>query len=331
MAELVAAVPLLRADQAEQRYNAALQTAVEACAADTEGQTCYICLEAVAPESNEGLVRGCACRGAAGVAHVSCLARQAQVAVERRKRGAGGPGFLRWSTCGLCKQEYHGVVHCALGWACWKTYLSRPERDWVRMYAMSTLGNGLHSVNRFKDAVAVKEAELAMERRVGDANGVLIVQGNLALSYLSLRRYEDASRMQRDVYSGRMKLNGEEHFETLLAANNYADSLRHRRHFERAKALLRKTLPMARRVLGESHDLTLRMRWNYAEALHRDPDATLDDLREAVATLEDMLRIARRVMGGAHPLVEAFETSLRDARAALSARETAETPSGRSA
>ena len=155
------------------------------------------------------------------------------------------------------------------------------------------------------------------------------MQGNLALSYLSLRRYEDASRMQRDVYSGRMKLNGEEHFETLLAANNYADSLRHRRHFERAKALLRKTLPMARRVLGESHDLTLRMRWNYAEALHRDPDATLDDLREAVATIEDMLGIARRVLGGAHPLVEAFETSLRDARAALS--ETAETPSGRGA
>ena len=28
----------------------------------------------------------------------------------------------------LCEQEYHGVVRCALGWACWKTYLGRSER-----------------------------------------------------------------------------------------------------------------------------------------------------------------------------------------------------------
>ena len=39
----------------------------------------------------------------------------------------------------------------------------------------------------------------------------------------------------------------------------------------------------------------------YAKALWRDPSATLDDLREAVTTLEDTERIARRVLGGAHP------------------------------
>ena len=37
-------------------------------------------------------------------------------------------------------------------------------------------------------------------------------------------------------------------------------------------------------------------------ALYFDAAATLDDLREAVATLEDAERIARRVLGGAHPL-----------------------------
>ena len=57
--------------------------------------------------------------------------------------------------------------------------------------------------------------------------------------------------------------------------------------FEEAKALLRKTMPVARRVLGESHELTLRMRWIYAKALYLDPGATLDDLREAVTTLEE--------------------------------------------
>ena len=57
-------------------------------------------------------------------------------------------------------------------------------------------------------------------------------------------------------------------------------------------------------------------------------DATLDDLREAVTTLEDTVRIARRVLGGTHPLTKYMEQYLQDARAALAARET---PSPRTA
>ena len=63
------------------------------------------------------------------------------------------------------------------------------------------------------------------------------------------------------------------------------------------------------------------MRWTYAEALCRDPDATLDDLREAVNTLEEIERTARRVLGAAHPHAKRFEQSLLNARAALRARE----------
>jgi len=51
----------------------------------------------------------------------------------------------------------------------------------------------------------------------------------------------------------------------------------------------------------------------YQRQLH--PSATLDDLREAVTTFEDTERTARRVFGGAHPLVMTIETSLRNARA----------------
>ena len=60
----------------------------------------------------------------------------------------------------------------------------------------------------------------------------------------------------------------------------------------------------------------------YARALYGDPGATLDELREAVTTLEDTERIARRVLGGAHPLVGLMEGgALRNSRAALRARE----------
>jgi hypothetical protein len=76
-------------------------------------------------------------------------------------------------------------------------------------------------------------------------------------------------------------------------------------------------MPVARRVLGESDHLTLSMRSVYASALYRDDAATLDDLREAVSTLEDAERTARRVLGGSHPCTGTIETALRGARAAL--------------
>ena len=64
---------------ADNKYKEAVSVAVEACADDTKGQTCYICTQALHWKTKEGLVRGCSCRGTAGFAHVSCLAEQAKI------------------------------------------------------------------------------------------------------------------------------------------------------------------------------------------------------------------------------------------------------------
>ena len=94
----------------------------------------------------------------------------------------------------------------------------------------------------------------------------------------------------------------------------------------KVKALLRKTMPLARRALGEEHRITLKMRWIYAQSLYMDDGATLGDLREAVTTLEEAERMARRVFGGANPLATKVESDLLVSRAALRARE--ESPGG---
>ncbi|CAH0365336.1 unnamed protein product [Pelagomonas calceolata] len=306
-------------DQADQKYEEASAVAVNACAEDTKGQTCWICFD---DGSEEGLVRGCACRGGAGFAHLSCLAKQAKIlvaeALENNLFDQANERFNRWDTCGLCEQKYHGVVQHALGWACWKTYVGLPEADRVRVLAMNLLGNGLSAAKQHEDALSVREAEMSMLRRLGDSEGnILIMQGNLASSYRALGRLDEAISMRRDVYSGWLKLEGEESRKTLLAANNYASTLRQLERFKETKVLLRKMMPVARRVLGESHDLMLRMRWIYGKALYKDDAATLDDLREAVTTFEEIERIGRRVFGGAHPLVAGVEGALRQSRATL--------------
>ena len=189
------------------------------------------------------------------------------------------------------------------------------------------LGNGLGVANRKEEALSVEEAALSMKRRLGaPETRILTAQNNLACTYKLLGRLEESNRIVRDVYFGYLKLGGEEHENSLVAANNLADSLNALKHFEEARSLLRRTIPMARRVLGENDETTLRMRKIYGRALSEDPDATLDDLREAVATLEDTERVARRVLGGAHPLAAGIEDNLQGARAALHARETPSPP-----
>ena len=59
------------------------------------------------------------------------------------------------------------------------------------------------------------------------------------------------------------------------------------------------------------------MRMNFAAVLYEDTGATLDDVREAVTTLEDLAPITRRVLGCTHPTVGLIELSLRKARATL--------------
>jgi len=201
--------------------------------------------------------------------------------------------------------------------------MGRPETDWARQLAMNQLGIGLGLAGHYEDAVSVQEARLSLLRRLGaPEESILATQGNLAITYEALGLHEQALAMKREVYSGDLKLHGEEHENSLIGANNYASTLVTLERFEEAKSLLRKVIPVARRVLGESNELTLMMRRLYAMALYLDTGGTLDDLREAVATLDEVTRTARRVLGGTHPITTGIEDNLRCSRAALRARET---------
>ena len=61
---------------------------------------------------------------------------------------------------------------------------------------------------------------------------------------------------------------------------------------------------------------------NHARALYLNTGASLDNLREAVTTLEDTVRIARRVFGNSNPFTEGIQMEQNNARAVLRARES---------
>ena len=120
-----------------------------------------------------------------------------------------------------------------------------------------------------------------MARRHGGSvkYDILCVQSNLASLYDNLGRSESASRLRRDVYSGLLKLNGEESIETLQRPKITRCPLLIGSAWKKPRRCCR-TVPVAVLLLGENHDLTLRMRATYARALYDDPNATLDNLRE---------------------------------------------------
>ena len=238
---------------------------------------------------------------------------------------SGGVGGIR----AVCASKSTTASFCvrSAGRAGRRTWIGR-RGSGIGVTRWACFGIGLTAADHHEDALSVREAELAMVRRLGASEeDILVVQTNLAGTYRSLGRLEDCLRTQGDVYSGTLKLYGEEHRDTLGDASNYALCLIDLQRFEEAKALIREVMPVARRVLGESDDLTLRMRLAYARALYKDAAASLNDLREAVTTLEDTVRIRRRVLGGSHPTTKGLERNLRDARAALAARETPPPPS----
>ena len=158
---------------ADKKCKEAVAVAVEACADDTKGQTCYICLEAVHSQTGEGLVRGCGCQGATAYAHISCLVRHMhgwdEIDTDNKMKGFLEPGTNRrddadkleylqtFLSCKLCKRNYTDVVVQAIGWGIWKMHASKPEGP---LYANSLmyLALSMKKAGRSKEAVEVIKA-----------------------------------------------------------------------------------------------------------------------------------------------------------------------------
>ena len=102
---------------------------------------------------------------------------------------------------------------------------------------------------------------------------------------------------------------------TLAAANNLVFQLIKRYKYTEAVSILREPLSEARRAFGDDHDITLKLSSLLADSLvGTGTSPTVDDLREAIAIREDILKRSRRLLGVAHPATQKRQRALDDAR-----------------
>ena len=94
--------------------------------------------------------------------------------------------------CPVCARV--GLLEAALGAA---------GDELVRISAMTQLGNGLTAAARHEDALSVREAELAILRRLAHQKKrrYRALQGNLASTYRMLGRVEEALSMRQEIYA----------------------------------------------------------------------------------------------------------------------------------
>ena len=313
----------------------AWEHALSSCAEEAAGKTCYICMEIVDDEG-EGCVRGCACRGdSAGFAHLSCLAKQAHGILLARIPGNPGEnlyefafemvgaGFVGWHTCQICKSPHTDDIRAALGWTCFRLYMDRPEEDGVRCMAQTTLVNALIKPGTYQEALPITEALLATIRRAwpDNTNEIIQTSANLANVHLKCGRAEEAAAINKDVYEQTCAIRGPGSLFTATLGANYALNLVQVGRFADARAICRDIVQWAHRNPDNPHSFHVLKA--LARSIYEDPNASVEDLREAVRVFENVPAASSRVFGPAHPDTKKYEVILAKAKKALAEKSSA--------
>ena len=188
---------------------------------------------------------------------------------------------------------------------------------------MGNVAAGLHGVGKITDSLAIYKSVLAAQQRVGDdARCCANTMNAIAVCYADLGRTELALPMQRDAYNAQLVFvrAGVCHPDDPMAAvygGNVAESLIELGRFAEAKAFLPDVIAFSVSRHGANHIETLKLRWRLATSLYKCEGASISDCEEAVATLEDVIRISRRVCGTNHPTFAKAPIALESAREAL--------------
>jgi hypothetical protein len=187
------------------------------------------------------------------------------------------------------------------------------------MQAMHILSTGLGDANRHEEALHVQGADMANRRRLPsrEVASELQIMNASASSLDSLGRHEEALKIYRFLYSTRVKHFGDDE-SLFVTLKSFSDSLCQCAEegtphlWAENLALLREKVGtgVAQRVLGPHHPVLLQLRSALAYAIFTEPSTSRDDRRAQLSVVEDIARVARQVLGAAHPLTKNFENNV---------------------
>jgi len=128
---------------------------------------CWICLDAGKDENTaQPPVRGCACRGSAGHAHVSCISDYARSQSDAAAAAAAANGSRQvtdptilldsfrkaWTYCPTCEQKYVGEVALSIAQAMMVYTAPLEDADYRRIVSRLTLASASSSAGKMSQA-----------------------------------------------------------------------------------------------------------------------------------------------------------------------------------
>jgi len=154
---------------------------------------------------------GCACRGAAGLAHLRCRDEAAEALVEQKSSTEW------WWKCQTCEQQFTGEMRDGLANAWLSQVCDRAEDDGGRLSAANNLADSLARQGKYDEAEKIEREVLAVMKRVlgAEHSDTLTTAGNLADSLSRQEKYDEAEKMEREVLAVIQRLLGAEHPHTL--------------------------------------------------------------------------------------------------------------------
>ncbi|KAJ3461974.1 hypothetical protein MRS44_010527 [Fusarium solani] len=195
--------------------------------------------------------------------------------------------------------------------------------------AMNNLAFTIFEQGRLEEAGEFWGRVLEIRKRVlgEDHLDTILAMNNLATTLGG----EEEKELQRRVIEARKRLLGEEHPDTLISMGNLAMTLYENGETWEAEELQVQVMEVSKRVLGEEHPDTLIAMTNLgrtwtllgklsADTRHLYPD--VDMLGDALALLEECVRLRRQVLGEDHPDTQESCECLEECRDALNAEAT---------
>lgn len=293
------------ADEYARENRQRVQKAAMPAAAAPADAHCYLCLEG----ASEGeLIRGCACRGSAGFAHLACFVQSAKADATNQ----------RWTKCPTCKQHFTGRVQIGLAEARAAEAQTGAAMDGKARAAKFDLLNAKLHAGEFAAAEALGEELLAAVRLAhGDkamqtAEGVGIAS-HMSQAYGEMGKFDDAVKIIEEACSGIRADNMAfpDAVNVLASMEQNLGSIYARMgRFDLALPLAERALEFAKDATdsdaGERHVMALYSLSNL--------QSSIGDHVKAVAYGEESVALSTRIFGASHPLTRQAHSGLENVR-----------------